>query len=65
MDEIDFISLCGEVDLSKVITSIPTKNGIHLITKPFKVETFRKSFPDIDVQKKNPTLLYYPKSLDK
>lgn len=50
--------------ISKVITSIPTKNGVHLITKPFNIEEFKKSFPTIDVQKKNPTLLYLPNSLE-
>jgi len=43
---------------------IPTKNGYHLITKKFDVEMFRNVFPHIDIQKKNPTLLYYPNSLD-
>lgn len=43
---------------------IPTKNGYHLITKRFDVMEFKKEFPDIDIQKKNPTLLYYPNSLD-
>lgn len=43
---------------------IPTKNGYHLITKRFDVEMFRNVFPHIDIQKKNPTLLYYPNSLD-
>jgi hypothetical protein len=43
---------------------ISTKNGYHLITKRFDVEMFRNVFPHIDIQKKNPTLLYYPNSLD-
>jgi len=43
---------------------IPTKNGYHLITKRFDVMEFSKHFPTIDIQKKNPTLLYYPNSLD-
>ena len=47
----------------KVETIIPTKNGHHLITKRFDVQSFREKYPDIDIQKKNPTLLYYPKSL--
>ena len=48
----------------KVESVIPTKNGYHLITKRFDVEMFRNVFPHIDIQKKNPTLLYYPNSLD-
>jgi hypothetical protein len=53
----------GEIE-DKVEAVIPTKNGFHLITKKFNVMEFAKKFPDIDIQKKNPTLLYYPDSLD-
>jgi hypothetical protein len=49
---------------NKVEAFIPTKNGYHLITKRFDVEMFRNVFSHIDIQKKNPTLLYYPNSLD-
>jgi hypothetical protein len=48
---------------SKVEAIIPTKNGYHLITKRFDVKSFSDKYPDIDIQKKNPTLLYYPNSL--
>ena len=48
----------------KIETTIPTKNGHHLITKRFDVMAFKEKYPDIDIQKKNPTLLYYPNSLD-
>jgi hypothetical protein len=48
----------------KIESVIPTKNGFHLITKRFDVEMFRNVYPHIDIQKKNPTLLYYPNSLD-
>jgi hypothetical protein len=43
---------------NKVIVKIPTKNGIHLITKPFNIQQFKEQCPDIDVHKNNPTLLY-------
>jgi len=43
---------------------IPTKNGFHLITDRFDVLAFKKQHPEVDIQKKNPTLLYYPNSLD-
>ena len=49
---------------NKAITTIPTKNGYHLITERFDVKTFSEEYPDIDIQKKNPTLLYLPNSLD-
>jgi hypothetical protein len=48
----------------KIEAIIPTKNGYHLITKRFDSELFGRRYPDIDVQKKNPTMLYYPDSLD-
>lgn len=48
----------------KLEACIPTKNGYHLITKRFDVQMFRNTYPHIDIQKKNPTLLYYPKTLD-
>jgi len=43
---------------------IPTKNGFHLITDKFDVLEFKKQYPKIDIQKKNPTLLYLPNSLN-
>lgn len=49
---------------NKVEAVIPTKSGVHLITKRFDVMEFKKKYPEIDIQKKNPTLLYYPNSLD-
>jgi hypothetical protein len=57
------ISLCNPIEEDKIITMIPTKNGVHLITKRFDVMQFKKQFPDMDIQKKNPTLLYLPDSL--
>lgn len=47
----------------KVEAVIPTKNGHHLITKKFDVMKFKEEYPNVDIQKKNPTLLYYPNSL--
>lgn len=49
----------------KCIETIPTKQGFHLITKPFDVQEFKKEYSEIDIQKSNPTLLYYPNSLNK
>ena len=48
----------------KVEAVIPTKNGFHFITKKFDVIEFKNRYPEIDVQKKNPTLLYLPNSLN-
>jgi len=51
----------------KLITVVPTKNGYHFITKRFDVLEFSKRMGQYgevpDIQKKNPTLLYYPDSL--
>jgi len=47
----------------KVHAIIPTKNGYHIITDRFDVMEFKKHFPDTDLQKKNPTLLFLPNSL--
>lgn len=57
------ITLCRP-EGEKVEAIIPTKNGFHFITSRFDVTEFKKFLPTIDIQKKNPTLLYYPESLD-
>ncbi len=49
---------------TKFITNIPTKSGWHLITTPFNIAEFKKAYPDIDVHKNNPTILYIPNSID-
>jgi hypothetical protein len=46
------------------MTYIKTKSGFHIITQPFNVMKFKQRYPDVDIQKKNPTLLYYPHSLN-
>lgn len=47
----------------KIEAIIPTKNGYHFITKRFDVQMFSNVYPHVDIQKKNPTLLYLPESL--
>ncbi len=44
----------------KIHATIPTKNGYHVITDGFDVLEFKKSYSNVDIQKKNPTLLYMP-----
>jgi hypothetical protein len=46
---------------SKVITYVETKSGWHIITKPFNISKFKEVYPEIDVHKNNPTILYIPK----
>lgn len=58
-----WIDHCRPHGEDKVITTIPTKSGYHLITKRFDVLEFKKKYPEIDIVKKNPTILYIPNSL--
>jgi hypothetical protein len=49
----------------KYMAQIPTKNGIHFITKPFNLSEFQarifRVVDDIpDIHKNNPTILYIP-----
>ena len=39
---------------------IPTRSGIHIITRPFNLQKFKMEYPDIDVHKDNPTILFCP-----
>ena len=50
--------LHNPLKVAKVIAEIPTKSGYHLITTPFNLQQFKEKYPDIDVHKNNPTLLY-------
>ena len=56
IDDIDTLEPYG-MD-TKYITNIPTKSGWHIITTPFNLQQFKEKYPDIDVHKNNPTLLY-------
>lgn len=42
----------------KLLGTIPTPNGIHLISHPFNVREFKEEFPKVDIHKDNPTILY-------
>lgn len=44
----------------KLLLRLPTKNGIHLITKPFDLRDFKPDYPNVDVHKDNPVNLYVP-----
>lgn len=55
-----------EVGYNYIYAQIPTKQGIHLIVKPFNTKAFSEAFPNVDVHKNSMgTLLYYPNNLDK
>ena len=55
-DEINTLQPSGD----KIVATIPTRSGYHLITTPFRLDTFNVNHPDIDVHKNNPTILYIP-----
>lgn len=58
---IPFINSLKPLDIKdKIIATIPTKSGYHLITTSFDLLNFRNKYPDIDVHKNNPTILYVP-----
>lgn len=46
-------------DNNKVLETFKTVNGFHLISKPFRLDKFSEVFSHIDVQKDNPTLIYF------
>jgi hypothetical protein len=52
-----------EAGRKKEMTFVKTKSGFHIITEPFNLQKFKERYPDVDVQKKNPTLLYLPNTL--
>lgn len=47
-----------------VLATIPTKAGVHLVTERFDTRVFSQKYPHIDIQKKNPTVLYIPSCLN-
>ncbi len=44
----------------RLIEIIPSKSGIHLITKPFNTKIFKDRYTSIELHKDNPTNLYIP-----
>ena len=50
---------CEPLNKNKVCYCVNTAHGMHLITTPFNTAKFCQQFPDIDVHKNNPTLLYF------
>lgn len=54
------IQLQKDAKREPIMIYIPTKNGLHIITRPFNLVVFKKPFPNIDVHKDNCLLLYCP-----
>ena len=54
-----------EIENNYIYAEVPTKQGVHLIVRPFNTKAFNESFPNVDVHKNSMgTMLYYPNSLD-
>lgn len=51
--------LVRETGRDDSVYTIPTKNGIHVICRPFNLKKFSE-FYSVDVHKDNPTILYNP-----
>ena len=50
---------CEPFDTLKLQYIVPTTHGKHLICKPFNTTKFEQKYPEIDVHKNSPTLLYF------
>lgn len=61
IDEIKNDLRCIQPEGDKVVCVLPTKNGFHVITKPFNTEQFaRVTDFNFDIHKDNPINLYIP-----
>lgn len=56
----DIDSLEPNEYVRKAMGVIHTKSGYHIITKPFRIDQFRKIYPKIEIKKNNMTMLYIP-----
>lgn len=57
---IKVIRILEPLDVKKIIGEIETKNGFHLITRPFNSKIFGELCPDMQLHKNNPTILFCP-----
>jgi hypothetical protein len=54
------LDLQRETGKEPIMKFIPTKGGVHIITRPFNLNKFKSQYPEIDVHRDNPTCLYFP-----
>lgn len=47
-----------QTGVQPLLYTIPTKNGVHIITRPFNIKKFKDTFPLIDIHKDGITLCY-------
>lgn len=59
VDMINCITKSSPQGDEKIKYSVNTLHGSHIITNPFDLREFSSLYPDIDVHKDNPTLLYF------
>jgi hypothetical protein len=52
--------LIRETGKDDSIRIVPTKNGLHLICRPFNKERFKRVFPEVDLHFDNPTVVFTP-----
>lgn len=45
---------------NKILMDIPSKTGVHIITKAFDLREFNKLFEKVEIKKDNPTNIYIP-----
>ena len=53
-------SIDPEPGTEKFLYAVPSKTGFHMICNPFRLDLFKKEYPEIEVLKDNPTNLYIP-----
>lgn len=58
-DMIDVITLLQPVG-KKIVARVPSKSGLHLITRPFNLQEFQKKSWPVSIHKDNPTNLFIP-----
>lgn len=46
-----------------LVETIPTLNGLHLLTRPFNLQEFKERFPDVEAKKNGLTALYVPECI--
>jgi len=51
-------TLIRETGRDETVFTIPTKNGIHVICRPFNLQKFKTEYPTTDVHKDNMVILY-------
>ncbi len=62
----NLVNVCAPMGIIKVISEIPSKNGIHLISIPFNIQELQlrmmgePKFLNISIHKDNPTNLFIP-----